>query len=89
MLKCNFSALAAEPTLHTQMNFVLNLKSYYADSLESVFEDLAVEKNIDRMFYVEAVWITKNTLSSYDYQKIQEFKNSISFQDRSYNINIP
>ena len=41
------------------------------------------------MFSIEAVGITENTLSSYDYQKIQEFKNSISFQDGSYNISIP
>ena len=89
MSKCRFSALAAEPSLHTQVNFVLNSKPYYADPLENVFEDPAVERNLDRMFSLEVVGITENTLSSYDYLKIQEFENSISFQDGSCYINIP
>ena len=88
MPESSFSVLAAEPSLHTQVNFVLNPKPYYADPLESIFEHLAVERNLDRMFSLEDVGITENTLSSNDYQKIQELKNSISFQDGSYNINI-
>ena len=60
-----------------------------ADPLESVFEDQGIKRNLDRMFSLEAVGITENTLSSYDYQKIQEFKNFISFQDGSHYINIP
>ena len=79
MLESSFSALASEPSLHTQVNSVLNPKPYYADLLEIVFEDQAVERNLDCMFFLEAVGITENTLSSDDYQKIQEFKNSISF----------
>ena len=45
--ECSFSVLAVEHSLHTQVNFVLNTKPYYADPLESVFEKLAVERNLD------------------------------------------
>ena len=70
MPDCSFSALATEPSLHTQVNFVLNPKPYNADSLESIFEDPAVERNLDCLFSLKAVRITENTLSSYDYQKL-------------------
>ena len=86
--ECSFRAFDTEPSLHTQVNFVLNPKPHYADPLESVFEDPVVERNIDRMFSFEAVGITENNLNSYVYQKIQEFKNSISFQGISYYINM-
>ena len=66
MPEYSFSTLVAESSLHTQVNFALNPKSYYADPLESVFEDLVCEKNLDRMFSFEALRITENTLSSYD-----------------------
>ena len=77
-----------EPYLHTQGNFALNPKPDYVDPVESVFEDPVVKRNLDRIFSLEAVGITENTLSAYDYQKIQEFKNPISFQGGSYYINI-
>ena len=79
MLESSFSALASEPSLHTQVNSVLNPKPYYADSLEIVFENQPVERNLDCMFFLETVGTTENTLSSNDYQKIQELKNFISF----------
>ena len=66
MPKCSFSALTVESSLHTQVNFVLNPKPNYADTLESVFEHPAVERNLDHMFSLEAVGNTENTLSSYD-----------------------
>ena len=89
MPECNFSILASEPSPPTRVNFVLKPKPFYVDPLKSVFEDPAIERNLHRMFSREAVEITENTLSSYDYQKIQEFKNSISFQDGFHYINIP
>ena len=65
MPEYSFTELAEEPSFHTQVDFVLNPKPYYANSLESVFEDPAVERNLDRMFSLEAVGITENTLSSW------------------------
>ena len=62
------------------MNFVLNPKPYYVDPLESVFEDPVVERNFDCLFSLEAIGITENTLSSYDYKKIQEFKIPLPFR---------
>ena len=44
MLECSFSALAVEPSLHTQVNFVLNPKHYYADPLASIFEGPSVKR---------------------------------------------
>ena len=44
MAECSFSALVAESSLPTQLNFVLKPKPYYADPLKSVFEEPAAEK---------------------------------------------
>ena len=58
MPECSFSSLTAEPSLHTQVNFVLNPKLYYADPLESVLKTQRSKETL------EAVGITENTLSS-------------------------
>ena len=50
MPECSFSVLAAEPSPHTQVNFVLNPKPSCTDPLESVFEDPAVERILDCIF---------------------------------------
>ena len=55
--------MIAEPSLYTQVNFVLNPKPYYADPLEIIFEDPAVERNHDRMFSLEAPMITRKSRS--------------------------
>ena len=74
--ECSFSVVLTEKTF---VNFVLHPKETYADPLESIFEDIWVERKVDGLFSVDSLGISEDALSDYDQSKIKTFKDSNLF----------
>jgi len=70
------------------VNYVLNPVPTDFDPIGSVATDSLVDKQLDRMFSSETLGLPSE-ISSYDEQKIDEFKSNINFKDGKYHVNLP
>ena len=72
----------------THVNFVLSPKSDYLDPCQS-FEEASAERKQDMMFSLESLGLREeNPISNYDRAKIDSFRDSIVYRDKSYYVEL-
>ena len=74
------------PVIHVY--FVLDPKSDSFDPFNS-FTESFVERAVDKLFSFETLGIVEDSVSDYDRDKIVSFRNSISYKDKFYYVNLP
>ena len=85
-VKCN--DMHVPKNLVKQVNFVLEPKSTYYSPLQQVFPDSLVEQGLEDLYSMESIGIKDNS-SLYDDKEMDTFRNSITFKDNKYHIDIP
>ena len=67
------------------VNSCLEPKVFYEDGLAPLFDESAVERNIEKMLNCDALATNESLeLSSYDQEKIKQFESSILVKDSIY-----
>lgn len=85
-----YSMLASTAEVKTShLCFVLESRSTYEDLLSNFFPDSDVQRGLERMFSVELLGIKEQEMSNYDEQMVALFRQSISFKDNKYYIQLP
>ena len=87
----NFNSIVARYKCPaTFVNFVLEPKYSYEDPFESFFDESLVERRIDKMLTCDSLGIdeTKDSVSDYDAEKIEQFKNSIELVNGEYHVDL-
>ena len=87
----NFNTLVSKYKCpSTFVNFVLEPKLSYDDPFESFFDDSLVERRVDKMLSCDSLGIedNENSISDYDSEKIEKFKNSIELINGEYHVDL-
>ena len=72
----------------TQIYYVLNPKSEYFDPYDN-FSESSVKRTVDKKFCLETLNVVENSVNDYDWDKIDSFRNSISYRDKCSYLNMP
>ena len=70
------------------VNCALEPFDFQFDHLEGVFPCAGVEYGLDNFYYLESIGIEEEG-SSYELEQVQNFSDSISFQDGHYYVRLP
>ena len=75
----------------TRADLVMNPIKTYPDPFAEIFDEIQVEKNLEKIFDVNSLGISpeEQSVCDYDKRKIKEFENSIKFKDNAYHIKLP
>ena len=69
---------------------ILNPKPIYPEMFPNIFEFSNVERNLERMFAVDAaVSSLEEYISEYEKNKIKEFEESIELKNNAYFVDLP
>ena len=70
---------------------ILNPMPTYSEMFPDIFDFPNVERNLERMFAVDAEVssLVEDHISEYDKNKIKEFEESIEFTNNAYNMDFP
>ena len=71
------------------MNSVINpIKSHF-DPINDVISESAIDGNLDQLFKIESLGITDDSVSDFDKEMIDDFKQGICFKDGKYHVALP
>ena len=71
------------------VNSVMSPKKSYFDPVGDVVKDSDIESNLDQMFRVESLGITDDSVSDFDSQQINKFREGISLVNGKYHVILP